>query len=145
MASSPTTGDDALKPGTTTYSSTVSDVDTPETVSFPDHYGYVTVTNCGPGTLFVNPAGTAAETAGVGAPDTYVVPEGDTRIFANGSGIWYQSVNAMLPGTDNANGQSKEALLANPGTKVSIIANWTTPDSDSNPVPGPSYTVEAAG
>jgi hypothetical protein len=123
-----------LAAGTTTYYSTIATAGTAETVTFPDRFGYVTVTNLMTVPLFVRADGQAAV---ADAADVYVVPPGDSRIIANGRGLWYQSSRVLAEGTDNDYFQSREGQLANPGTSVSvIIATGGTAGA---------YIVEAAG
>ena len=138
--------------GTTSYSSTIAAANTAETATFPDRYGYVTVTNLSAtAPLYVRTDGQAAA---IGA-GSYVVAPGQSLVVANGLGTWFQSQrvipNAVMV---NANGpvsianpsnpsqpatavpmEAAEGGAANPGTSISLFSGTV----------GGAYTVEAAG
>jgi hypothetical protein len=141
MASSGT-----LPAGTSVYSSTLAAA-TADTVTFPDRYGYLTVTNTGTTVLYVRSDGTAATVAG---NDCLAVVPGESEMVANAEPLWYQSSKVILAGVNQFGGgntaanpgapgmiQSQTSLAGhatNPGTSISLISAGT-----------PSYTVAAAG
>lgn len=140
-----------LSNGTTAYSWTTA-AGAADTVTFPDRYGYVTVTNeSASGVLSVRTDGAAAtEASVVPGTDCYPVLPGETRMLANALPLWYQSSNVILAGelvfgrgntsdSPAAPGEvtAQESLagqVANPGTHVSLISSAAV-----------QYTVAAAG
>lgn len=104
-------------------------------VTFPDRYGYVSVTNLGTAPIWARADGTPAVVEDAGA---YVIPPGDSRMLANGLGLWYQSSRVLAEGSDNVDFQSRAGQEANPGTSVSIIGSTASTS-------GAGYVVEAAG
>lgn len=140
------TSSGALAAGVQTYSSTLA-ANTADTVTFPDRYGYVTVTNIGATVLYARADATAATVAGNGC---YAIPPGETHILANGLPTWYPSSNVIPAGANEFGGgntadtpaspgsvtpmESLAGQMANPGTSVSLISSGT-----------PWYSVEAAG
>ena len=139
----------SLAAGTTSYSSTLTAA-TADLVEFLDRYAYLAVTNLSADALlYVRTDGQAASDAD-GETDSYAVPPGDTRLFANAMGIWYPS-SRVIPqgelefgGGNTASGPSSPGAVtameslagqrANPGTRISIISSSAA-----------QYTVAAAG
>jgi hypothetical protein len=135
-----------LPNGTTTYSSTLT-AGTPDSVVFPDRYGYVTVTNLGTDALYMRGDGQAAAVAGDGC---YVVPPGETHMLANALPTWYPSSKVIPAGSIAYGGgntvdspaspgivtpmESLAGLMANPGSSVSLVSSGASP-----------YTVATAG
>jgi hypothetical protein len=140
-----------LPAGTTAYSSTLA-AGTADTVTFPDRYGYITVSNEGTtGVLSVRTDGQAAtEAGGVPGTDCYAVMPGESLLLANALPTWYQSSNVIPQGAHQFGGgntasspsspgtitpmESLAGQMANPGTHISIIS------ASAN-----AYTVAAAG
>lgn len=138
----------ALPAGTKSYSSTIATASTAEDVTFPDRYGYVTVTNAGSAPIYVRTDGSPATETGA---DSYVVQPGDTRLFANAERLWLQSSEVIPQGTNEFGGagnvsspsspgtvtpmESLAGQIANPGTSISLVSSSS----------GVAYNVAAAG
>jgi hypothetical protein len=139
-----------VSPPDTTYGNTLT-ANSADTVTFTNQrFGYVSITNAGSAVIYARADG---QTAVAAAEGTVMVLPNTTAVLANGLPLWYQSSNAIVPGTSEipfGNGATEAASstvtsspaqpgetqpfmasgaghASNPGTVVSIISTAADP------------------